>query len=137
MAEKPPAAARLLRPLYVAAGVVCVGVGVIGIFLPLVPTLGPLLLAAWCFARSSERLYRWLVEHPRLGRVIAPYRSGAVLSRRVKVVTLAVMAASFAVSGVFLLRGLVPRVILGAAALVAFAAVLRMPSASPKGPADA
>lgn len=128
MEAKPPAAPRWLRPIYAAAGLAAVGVGVAGIFLPLVPTVGPLLIGAWCFAHSSDRLYHWLVGHPRLGRIIAPYRSGAVMPPRVKAVTLVAMAASFALSGVFLLEGLIPRLVLGAAAVVAFAVVLRLPT---------
>lgn len=129
MEERPAAASPWLRPLYLLAGLLSVGVGVAGIFLPLVPTVGPLLIAAWCFARSSDRLYRWLLGHPRLGRIIAPFRSGAVMPRRVKITTLAVMAVSFGVSGAFLLNGAVPRLILGAAAVLAFTAVLRLPTA--------
>ncbi|MFH1330192.1 MAG: YbaN family protein [Actinomycetota bacterium] len=129
MEERPPAAPPWLRPLYLAAGLAAVGIGVAGIFLPLVPTVGPLLFAAWCFARSSSRLYRWLLGHPRLGRIIDPFRAGAVMPRRAKIVTLAVMAVSFGFSGAFLLDGLVPRLVLAAAAVVAFTAVLRIPVA--------
>jgi len=134
MEAKPPAAPRWLRPVYAAAGLVAIGVGVAGIFLPLVPTVGPLLIAAWCFVRSSDRLYRWLVGHPRLGRIIAPFRSGALMPRRTKAWVVAAMAVSFGISGVFLLDGLVPRVALGAVALVAFAVVLRLPTAVPEAP---
>lgn len=116
------------RPLLVVAGLVAVGVGVVGIFLPLVPTVAPLLLAAWCFARSSDRLYRWLVNHPRLGPIIAPFRSGAAMPRRTKWIVLGVMVLSFGLSGVFLLHSLVARLVLAAAAVVAFTVVLRLPS---------
>ncbi|MCU0281479.1 MAG: YbaN family protein [Acidimicrobiia bacterium] len=126
--ETPNRSPVWLRPVLVAAGLGAVAIGVAGIFLPLVPTLGPLLFAAWCFARSSERLYRWLLGHPRLGRIIAPFRSGAVMPLRVKAVVLAVMAVSFGVSGAFLLQGLVPRLVLAGAAVVASAAVLLIPT---------
>ncbi|MBN2114199.1 MAG: YbaN family protein [Acidimicrobiia bacterium] len=129
MEAKPPAASRWLRPMYAAAGLVAVGVGVAGIFLPLVPTVGPLLIGAWCFARSSDRLYRWLVGHPRLGRIIAPFRSGLVTPRRTKAWVMAAMALSFGISGMFLLNSLVPRLVLGAVALVAFVTVWRIPTA--------
>ena len=132
MEAKPPNAPAWQRPLYLVAGLLAVGLGVAGIFLPLVPTVGPLLFAAWCFARSSERLYRWLLGHPRLGRIIAPFRSGAAMPRRTKAVTLAVMVVSFGLSGAFLLHSPVPRLVLAAAAVVAFTAVLLIPT-EPRG----
>jgi uncharacterized membrane protein YbaN (DUF454 family) len=128
MKDRPDTSPAWLRPLLVSAGLLAIAVGVAGIFLPLVPTVGPLLFAAWCFARSSERLYHWLLGHPRLGRIIAPFRSGAAMPRRAKAITLGVMAVSFGVSGAFLLRGLVPRLVLATAAVVAFGAVLRIPT---------
>ena len=59
-----------MRALLIACGTLCVGLGVIGIFLPLMPTTVFLLLAAACYARSSERFHRRLVEHPWLGSYI-------------------------------------------------------------------
>lgn len=55
--------------LYLAAGLVAVGLGVLGIPTPLLPTTPFLLLAAFCFARGSERWHRWLLGH----RVLGPY----------------------------------------------------------------
>lgn len=136
MDERPNVAGTptWLRPFYLAAGLLALGVGIAGIFLPLVPTVGPLLFAVWCFSRSSERLHRWLVGHPRMGGIIAPFRSGATITRRAKVGVLALMTASFGASLVWLLDGTATRLALGAAAVVAFAAVLRLPTV-PRGKA--
>jgi uncharacterized protein len=58
---------RLMRGVLVACGTLFVGLGILGIFLPLMPTTVFLLMAAACYARSSERFHRRLVEHPVLG----------------------------------------------------------------------
>ena len=56
-----------MKALLVTVGTLSVGLGVLGIFLPLLPTTVFLLLAAACYARSSERFYQWLVNHRWLG----------------------------------------------------------------------
>jgi len=67
------------------AGLVSLAIGVIGIFLPLLPTTPLLLLAAYCFGRGSERLLKWLLEHPRLGPPIREWREHRIISRKAKV----------------------------------------------------
>lgn len=83
-----------LRGLLIAAGWLSVALGVIGIFLPVLPTTPFLLLAAACFARSSEHFYRWLVHHPRLGPWIRDYLNGDGIPLRGKVYALALMWTS-------------------------------------------
>lgn len=82
---------KLLRALLVTCGTVCVALGVLGIFLPLLPTTVFLLLAAACYARSSERFHQKLLNHRWLGAYIRNYRSGRGMSRREKTVTLALL----------------------------------------------
>ena len=77
------AARRLRHPLG--------GLGVLGIFLPLLPTTVFLLLAAACYARSSERFYLKLVNSPWLGGYIRNQREGRGMRRRDKIVTLALL----------------------------------------------
>lgn len=73
-----------LRWSMIGAGWLCVCLGVIGIFLPLLPTTPFLLLAAWLFGRSSERFHLWLLNHPRLGPMVRAWQSGEGLPRRVR-----------------------------------------------------
>lgn len=67
------------------AGLLCVALAIVGIILPLLPTTPLLLLAAFCFGRGSERLHRWLLEHPRLGPAIRDWREHRAISRRAKI----------------------------------------------------
>lgn len=84
---------RLLQILLVIGGTLSVALGVLGIFLPLLPTTVFLLLAAMCYARSSERFYQKLINHRFLGAYIRNYREGRGMTRREKGVTLALLWA--------------------------------------------
>ena len=76
-----------MRALLIGCGTLCVVLGVIGIFLPLMPTTVFLLLAAACYARSSERFHRKLVDHPWLGSYIRQ-RSGMTVRQKIVTLTL-------------------------------------------------
>ncbi|GFM54193.1 YbaN family protein [Pseudomonas capsici] len=89
---------RLVRYLLVAVGWTSVGLGVIGIFLPVLPTTPFLLLAAACFARSSPRFYNWLVNHKRLGPWIRDYLAGNGIPLKGKVYAIGLMWASISLS---------------------------------------
>ena len=89
---------RLLRYVLFAIGWLSVALGVIGIFLPVLPTTPFLLLAAACFARSSPRFYQWLVEHPRLGPWIRDYLDGNGIPLKGKVYAIGLMWLSIGVS---------------------------------------
>ncbi len=92
-----PARDRALRAALAAVGALSVAVAVVGVFVPVLPTVPLLLLAAACFARSSERLHRWLLGHPRLGPVVRAYRDGAV-PRRARRAAIAVIWVSIGLS---------------------------------------
>lgn len=73
-----------MRLLWVVGGLISMAIGVIGIALPLLPTVPLFLLAAFCFARSSERLHNWLLSHPKFGPPIGDWQSTGAISRRGK-----------------------------------------------------
>ncbi len=89
---------RSVRYALLAVGWLCVLLGVIGIFLPVMPTTPFLLLAAACFVRSSKRFYRWLVCHPHLGPWIRDYLEGQGIPLKAKVYTLSLMWLSIGLS---------------------------------------
>jgi uncharacterized membrane protein YbaN (DUF454 family) len=66
--------------------------GVIGIFLPVMPTTPFLLLAAACFMRTSPKFYQWLVGHPQLGKYVVYYIEGKGIPFKAKIYTIVLMA---------------------------------------------
>lgn len=88
----------MARVLWVAAGWTSFGAGVVGTVLPLVPTVPFMLLAAYCFARGSDRLHAWLLTHPRFGPAIEDWRVHGAISASAKRLALATIAASFGLS---------------------------------------
>lgn len=82
---------RVRRYVLMGVGSVAVVLGVVGIFVPLWPTTPFLLLAVACYLRSSDRLYRWLLDHPHLGALVRDYASGEGIPLRAKVIALSLM----------------------------------------------
>ena len=87
-----------VRVLLFGLGSLSVVLGVIGIFLPLLPTTPFLLLAAGCFVRSSDRFYTWLVSHPVLSKYILAYLDGSGIPRKAKYYTLLTMWLTMGIS---------------------------------------
>jgi uncharacterized membrane protein YbaN (DUF454 family) len=110
MAER--SSRKRFRRLFVAAGLVFVGLGVVGAFLPLLPTTPFLLLAAACFARSSERFYNWLVNNKWFGVYVRDYREGRRIPVRIKVVTIGALWVAIGLSGAFAVSNLIVRIVL-------------------------
>ena len=82
-------------------GTLALAAGVVGVFVPIWPTTPFLLLAAACYIRSSERLYRWLLDHRHLGRYVRDFVSGEGVPLRAKVIALSLMWVTTTMSSVF------------------------------------
>jgi uncharacterized membrane protein YbaN (DUF454 family) len=80
-----------LRIVLLATGSISIVLGVLGIFLPVLPTTPFLLLAAACYVRSSESFYSWLISHPVLSKYILAYLDGRGIPRKAKRYTLVTM----------------------------------------------
>lgn len=93
-----------MRIFWGICGCLALLLGVIGIVLPLLPTVPFLLLAAWCFAKSSESLHLWLMNHPTLGPPIHDWQTRGAISQRAKRLASLSMAAVFLVSVMYGLR---------------------------------
>jgi uncharacterized protein len=89
-----------MRYVYLAIGLLFVALGVVGAFLPVLPTTPLLLVSLWAFAKSSKRLERWLLEHQRFGPRLVAWRAHRVIPLGVKLTAYGSMAASLAVMAV-------------------------------------
>ncbi|MFZ4620341.1 MAG: YbaN family protein [Bacteroidota bacterium] len=81
----------IVRWTLMAAGTILVGIGILGIFLPLLPTTVFFLMAAWCYARSSQKFYDWLHKNRLFGKYLKNYREGRGISRPSKISTIVVL----------------------------------------------
>lgn len=76
---------RTVRVIYFIAGWTCLVLGAIGVFLPVLPTTPFVLLAAWCFSKSSRRLHSWLLNHKTFGPYISAWEQHRVIPLRAKI----------------------------------------------------
>ncbi|WP_188237105.1 YbaN family protein [Sphingopyxis sp. LK2115] len=89
------------RHLYLVAGWLSLGLGAIGAVLPLLPTVPFVILAAFCFARSSPRLEAWLLTHRTFGPHIVAWRDHGAISRKAKVAASLAFVASIVLALAF------------------------------------
>ena len=89
---------RAAKLTWLIIGILSLGLGALGILLPLLPTTPLVLLAAFSFARSSDRLHQWLLEHDVFGALIDNWRRYGAISRRAKVVSVVSMAVILGIS---------------------------------------
>jgi hypothetical protein len=93
-----------MRPIYLTAGLLSVLLGIIGIALPLLPTVPFMILAAFCFARANPAWERRLLDHAHFGPHIVAWRTRGAISRRGKAMAVIALAAS-SVAGLVMLDG--------------------------------
>jgi hypothetical protein len=103
---------KILRWVLIVTGTFLVALGVLGIFLPLLPTTIFFLLAAACYARSSERFYKWLLNNRWFGKYIKNYHEGEGMTLKSKIFSLALMWAAILYSAVFAVENFYVRLVL-------------------------
>ena len=108
----------VLRVVLLCIGTLMVGLGIVGIYVPGLPTTPFLLLAALCYLRSSERLSRWLLNHPRFGPGLTAILREKALPMRVKVVAITAASISLGTLAVWVAETLLMKsVLVGVAAV--------------------
>lgn len=99
------------------SGFILVGIGILGMFLPLLPTTIFFILAAWCFARSSEKFHHWLHNNRFFGKYLTNYRSKGGMTLGSKIFSISLLLAGIIVSILFATDNLYIRILLGAIGL--------------------
>jgi len=118
---------RKMKWLLLVAGFALTGFAVLGIFLPLLPTTPLLLLAAACFANSSEKCHQWLLNHNVFGPIIRNWHESRCIPRKAKAVAIAsiVIFGGYAIG--FAIENLYIRIPGAAILFIGLAFVLRIP----------
>jgi len=131
---------KVTRGLWFAAGLICLGLGAIGMVLPILPTTPFLLAAAACFCKSSRKMYDWLLNNKLFGEYIRNYKEGRGLPMRTKITALTVLWVTIAISSVFFLNRLLPpqlvlpmQLVMVAVAVGVSIHILRLPTFEKRG----
>lgn len=103
---------NLLKKLLIIAGTIFVGLAILGILLPILPTTPFLLLAAACYARSSERFSNWLLGNRLFGKVIRDYREKKGMSLKLKALFIVSLWVTIGCSAAFAVDMLPVRIVL-------------------------
>jgi len=103
---------NLYKVLLISGGWIFVSLGFIGIFVPLMPTTIFLILAAACFARSSDKFYNWLVSHPRFGSIIRNYREHRGMPQKAKIIAISMIILTIGSSAIFFTQNIFVRILL-------------------------
>lgn len=117
-----------MRFALLGAGFTCVGLGVLGVFLPVLPTTPFMLLAAACFARSSPRFHAWLLNHRLFGPLIREWQEHRSIPKRTKYYAIGMMVLTLGSSIAFGLQDTRARVALGLLGVGLVVMLLRIPS---------
>jgi uncharacterized membrane protein YbaN (DUF454 family) len=128
MTESRANRSRTVRWLLIASGAVFVGLGLIGAALPLLPTTPFMLLAAACFARSSERFHQALLRNRLIGPTIREWRATRSIPRRAKITAMMLIVLTFGTTIFFLTDAMWLRVLLIGVAGVGVWSFSRIPT---------
>ena len=103
---------RALRVLLMAIGWLWVGIAFVGVVVPGVPTVGPIIAAAFFFSKSSERFDHWLLNSRAFGPIVRDWREGKGFTVGAKIAAIIAIVISFGISTTFVLTNVYARTIM-------------------------
>jgi len=107
----------VIRWIFLIGGFVLVGIGILGMFLPLLPTTIFFILAAWCFARSSSKFHHWLHNNRFFGKYLTNYRAKGGMTKGSKIFSIAILLLGIGSSMLFATQNLYIRILLAVIAI--------------------
>lgn len=120
---------RVKKTILIIIGLIFVAFGLIGIFVPGLPTTIFMILAAYCFIRSSEKLYNWVVENKIFGQRVKHFMETKTIPLRGKIHSISAMWIMVILSLIFLKVNVVVKIIIALAALIGTIVILSYPTA--------
>jgi uncharacterized membrane protein YbaN (DUF454 family) len=121
-----------MRPLLFVLGWLLFGVGFIGVFVPVLPTTPLMLLALWCFSRSSDRFHDWLYTHKHFGPPLQLWHKHRVIPLAAKLVALVFMGGSLVYVFVFLTIPTWAKILMSVSMAFGLLFILTKPSSPPE-----
>ncbi len=122
---------RPVRVVLLVVGTLALVIGAVAIVVPLLPSTPFLLIAAACYARASERLYRWLIAQPAIGRIIVEWQASRTIAPEVRRNAMLTVVVSFGIS-IVIIDALVVRAVLLAIGVLVLWILSRIPTSRPK-----
>ncbi|MCX7945238.1 MAG: YbaN family protein [Deltaproteobacteria bacterium] len=107
-----------MKILYLTVGFISLCLGIIGIFLPILPTTPFLLLSGFCFAKSSDKMHNWLMTNRYFGRYISDYRSGLGIPLKIKIYSISLLWITILSSSIFFIANIALKIFLIVIAII-------------------
>lgn len=123
---KKPTTQRESNLFYTILGTISLALGVIGIFLPVLPTTPLVLFSAWCYYRGSERFHDWITKHPYFGPIIEEYGGEEGMTKESKEKAIALTWTAVLLTAVFILDSFFMRAMIIAVAVIGTVVLIRI-----------
>jgi uncharacterized membrane protein YbaN (DUF454 family) len=94
------------KGIYLIIGTLALGAGIIGVFLPVIPTTPLILLSAWCFFRSNSKIYQWVISNEKFGPTIENFQEGNGVTVKTKIRAVVMMWLTISVSVYIFIRNI-------------------------------